>query len=149
MPTENTSLKNTTPAGDSNTTNAMVIGKINTYQRSFLIVASSLLALLVMIAFSAAEIAKGGTGALAEYQVDNTNSALIFGFGGHPVNDPPVCCRCGLFIGTRKCGMCSGKMDGDCIHLWYNGKCRCNLCCTTDTGDGRVVCCSVDMGCCD
>jgi len=50
MTTENTSLKITTPAGDSNTTNEMVIGKINTYHRTFLIVASSSLALLVLIA---------------------------------------------------------------------------------------------------
>ena len=50
MSTKNTSLKNVTLAGDSNTTNEMVIGKINTYQRTFLIVAGSLLALLVLIA---------------------------------------------------------------------------------------------------
>ena len=50
MSTENTLLKNTTPAGDSNTTNKMVIGKINTYHRTFLIVAGSLLALLVLFA---------------------------------------------------------------------------------------------------
>eukprot|EP00751_Fragilariopsis_kerguelensis_P005476 CAMPEP_0170805082 /NCGR_PEP_ID=MMETSP0733-20121128/31166_1 /TAXON_ID=186038 /ORGANISM="Fragilariopsis kerguelensis, Strain L26-C5" /LENGTH=162 /DNA_ID=CAMNT_0011159411 /DNA_START=2051 /DNA_END=2539 /DNA_ORIENTATION=+ len=50
MPTENTSLKNTTPAGDSNTTDDMVVLKNNIYQRTFLIVAGSLLALLVVIA---------------------------------------------------------------------------------------------------
>eukprot|EP00751_Fragilariopsis_kerguelensis_P036360 CAMPEP_0170935080 /NCGR_PEP_ID=MMETSP0735-20130129/18813_1 /TAXON_ID=186038 /ORGANISM="Fragilariopsis kerguelensis, Strain L26-C5" /LENGTH=70 /DNA_ID=CAMNT_0011338577 /DNA_START=48 /DNA_END=256 /DNA_ORIENTATION=+ len=50
MPTENTSLKNATQVGDSNTNNEIVIGKINTYQRTFLIVASSLLTLLVLIA---------------------------------------------------------------------------------------------------
>eukprot|EP00751_Fragilariopsis_kerguelensis_P035118 CAMPEP_0170938576 /NCGR_PEP_ID=MMETSP0735-20130129/21296_1 /TAXON_ID=186038 /ORGANISM="Fragilariopsis kerguelensis, Strain L26-C5" /LENGTH=43 /DNA_ID= /DNA_START= /DNA_END= /DNA_ORIENTATION= len=43
MTNENTSLKNTTLAGDSNTTHGMVIGKSNTYQRTFLIVAGSLL----------------------------------------------------------------------------------------------------------
>jgi len=86
MPTENTSLKNITPAEDCNTTNEMVVGKINTYQRTFLIVAGSLLALLVMIAVagtsggqhlqsSAHEIAEGVV-ALAEYQVDSTNLAL-------------------------------------------------------------------------
>jgi len=52
MPTEHTSLKNTTPAGDSNTTNEMVVGKSKIYQRSFLIVAGSLLALLVLIAIA-------------------------------------------------------------------------------------------------
>ena len=50
MITENTSLKNTAPAGDSNTTNEEVVGKINTYQRTSLIVAGSLHALLVLIA---------------------------------------------------------------------------------------------------
>merc|ERR1712238_576940 len=95
MSTEHTSLKNTTPAGDSNTTNEMVIGKSNTYQRPLLIVAGSLLALLVLIAVagtsggqhlksSEAEISQGGAGALAEYQVDAANLALtkeIFGMG--------------------------------------------------------------------
>ena len=94
MPTENTSLKNTTPAGDSNTTNEMVIAKINTYHRTFLIVASSLLTLLVLIAVvgtsggqhvqsSAHDITKGAA-ALADYQVDSANLALtedIFGLG--------------------------------------------------------------------
>jgi len=99
MPTENTSLKNTTPAGDSNTTNEMVIGKINTYQRTFLIVAGSLLALLVLIAVASTsgghqlqssvhEIAKG-VGAFADYQVDNANLALskdIFGYAASENN---------------------------------------------------------------
>jgi len=85
MPTQNTSLKNTTPAGDSNTTNKMVIGKINTYQRTFLIVAGSLLALLVLVAVagtngdqhlqsSARKIAEGVV-ALADYQVDSASNS--------------------------------------------------------------------------
>jgi len=92
MPTENTSLKNTTPAGDSNTTNEIVIMKINTYQRSFLIVAGSLLASLAVIAVtgtsggqhlqsSAHEITERAV-ALADYQVVSANLALtkdIFG----------------------------------------------------------------------
>ena len=94
MPTENTSLKNTTPAGDSNTTNEMVIGKINTYQRTFLILAGSLLALLVLIAGvgtsggqhlqSSTHKITNGAVALADYKVDSANLALtkdIFGFG--------------------------------------------------------------------
>merc|ERR1712238_328888 len=86
MLSENTSLKNTTPAGDSNTTNEMVIGKINTSQHTLLIVAGSLLALLVLIAVtgtsggqhlqsSVHEIAKVAV-ALADYQVDSSNLAL-------------------------------------------------------------------------
>merc|ERR1712238_383450 len=88
-------------AGDSNTTNEIVIGKINTYQRSFLIVAGSLLALLVLIAnagtsggqhltSSEAEIAQGGAGTLVEYQADTTDFALnkdIFGIGAVSKND--------------------------------------------------------------
>jgi len=96
MPTENTSLKNTTPTGDSNTTNKMVIGKDSTYQRKFLILTGSLLALLVWIAVtnnnngrhfnpSLHEIAEGAD-ALADYQVDTVDLALakdIFGFGAN------------------------------------------------------------------
>ena len=46
MPTENTALKNVS-AGDSTTSDEMVSEKSNTYQRSYLIVASSLLVLFV------------------------------------------------------------------------------------------------------
>jgi len=92
MPTENTVLKHVTPAGDSNTTDDMVILKSSTYQRFFLIVAGSLLALLVWITVagttsgqylqsSAHEITEG-TVALVDYQVVSANSAFtqdIFG----------------------------------------------------------------------
>ena len=88
-------MKNATPAGDSNTSNEMVIRKTNTYQRTFLILAGSLLALLVLIAVagtrgghylqsSVHEITEGAV-ALADYEVDSTNLALtedIFGLGG-------------------------------------------------------------------
>jgi len=100
MTTENTSLKNVTPAGDATTTNEMVIGKINTYQRTFLIVAGSLLALLVLIVVagnngvqhlqsSAHETAEGAV-ALADYKVDSVNLALtkdIFGLGAVSENE--------------------------------------------------------------
>jgi len=96
MSTENTSLKNTTPAGDSNTTNEMVIGKINTSQRTLLIVAGSLLALLVLVAVtgtsggqhlqsSVNDIAEGA-GALADYQEDSANFALITDIFGSGAN---------------------------------------------------------------
>ena len=86
-------MKNTTPAGDSNTTNVMIVGKSNTYQRTFLIVAGSLLAynVLIVIAGKAAGYTVVHTdnlavdkGALEDHQVDATNSALakdIFGIG--------------------------------------------------------------------
>merc|ERR1712194_145872 len=97
--------KNVIPAGDSNTSNEMVIGKINTYQRTFLIVAGSLLALLVWIAVvgtsggqhlqsSAYEIAEGAV-ALKDYQGDSPNLALtndIFGLGAVSENDEGNCC---------------------------------------------------------
>ena len=83
MPTENTSMKTTTLDGDSNTTNEIVVGKINTYQCTFLIVAGSLLALRIRIAFAGTsdlhsptnEITKVAL-ALADYQVDSANLAL-------------------------------------------------------------------------
>jgi len=120
MLTENTSLKNTTPAGDSNTSTEMVIGKINTYQRTFLIVAGSLLALLVLVAIagtngdhhlqsSAHEIPEGAV-ALADYQVDSTNLALtqdIFDSGAVSENDEGLdlkdCCH-----NCRDCKCCTG-----------------------------------------
>ena len=78
MPTENTSLKNTTPAGDNNTTNEMVIGKINTYQRTFLIVAGSSLALLVWVAYadtSGSQHLQSSAHVLSDYEVDSANLA--------------------------------------------------------------------------
>ena len=99
--TENTPLKNVTPAsGDSNPSIEIGIFNGNTYQRSFLIVAGSLLTLLVWIAVagtsggqhlqsSTHEIAKGAV-ALADYQVDSANLALtkdIFGVDAVSEND--------------------------------------------------------------
>jgi len=124
MPTENTSLKNTTQTGDSNTTNTMVIGKINTYQRTFLIVAGSLLALLVLIAVagtsggqllqSSAHESNEGATALASYQVDTANSAFandIFGLGAVSENNEGGCyclnCDC---IGELSC-TCDPRCD--------------------------------------
>jgi len=106
MPTENTSLKKTAPAGDSTTTNEMVVGKSNTYQRTFLIVAGSLLTLLVWIAMasksvghhfqsSANEMADGAV-AVADYQVDSTYLALTKDiFGGAAAEKGKGCCHCG------------------------------------------------------
>eukprot|EP00751_Fragilariopsis_kerguelensis_P046009 CAMPEP_0170996812 /NCGR_PEP_ID=MMETSP0736-20130129/12469_1 /TAXON_ID=186038 /ORGANISM="Fragilariopsis kerguelensis, Strain L26-C5" /LENGTH=119 /DNA_ID=CAMNT_0011423347 /DNA_START=122 /DNA_END=484 /DNA_ORIENTATION=- len=105
MPTETTSLKNTTPVGDSNATNEMIIGESNTYQRTFLIVAGSLLALLVLIVVagtsggqqlqsSAHEIAESAV-ALADYQVDSANLALtkdIFGLDAVSKNHEKLSC---------------------------------------------------------
>merc|ERR1712161_76265 len=90
----------TTPTEDCDTTNETVIGKVNTYQRTFLIVAGSLLSLLVLIAVagtsggqhlqsSAHEIAKDAV-ALEDYQVDSANLALatdIFGMDAVSENE--------------------------------------------------------------
>merc|ERR1712194_569809 len=100
-------MGNTTPTGDSNTTNEMVMGKINNYQRTFLIVAGSLLALLVLIAVagtsgiqhvqsSVYEITEGAV-ALQDYQDDSANLALtndIFGLGAVSENDEGRDCPC-------------------------------------------------------
>ena len=91
MLTENTSLKNITPTGVSNTTHEMVIGKSNTYQRNFLIaVAGSLLALLLLIAVACktAGYSLVYTGGLDGS--DTANLALtndIFGSGAVSKND--------------------------------------------------------------
>mmetsp|Transcript_2641 Transcript_2641/g.3067 ORF Transcript_2641/g.3067 Transcript_2641/m.3067 type:complete len:120 (-) Transcript_2641:10-369(-) len=103
MLTENTHLKNVTPAGDSNPSFEVSIVKGNTYLRLFLIVAASLLALLALLVLiavtgtrgnqhfksSAKEIA-AGVGSLVDYQVDTTNLALAkdtFGLGDVSEND--------------------------------------------------------------
>jgi len=125
MPTEHTSLKNTTPAGDSNTTNEMVVGKSKIYQRSFLIVAGSLLALLVLIAIagtsggqhlqslSAHEFVKGAV-ALADYQLDSANLAHtkdIFGVNVAENNEFGKCCR----SSTCACDYCSCTQYNICF----------------------------------
>jgi len=126
MPTENTSLKNITPTGDSNTTHEMVIGKSNTYQRTLLIVAGSLLALLVLIAVvgtsggqhlqSSAHETTNGAVALAEYQVNSANLAFtkdIFGMGAVSENDE----------GYSGCINCPPDARGCCKHQVCGKKC--------------------------
>jgi len=121
MSTEHTSLKTTnTPVGDSNTTNEMIIGNSNTYQRPFLIVAGSLLALLVLIVgagtiggggqhlqSSAYEITEGAV-ALADYQVDSANLALtkdIFGMSANLGDERSCQCTCCKY--SYGCGACN------------------------------------------
>ena len=86
MPTENTSLKNVTPARDSNSTAELVIGKSSIYQHLFFIVAGSLLTALFLVAVagnsgsqhlsSSSYDPDADTGAVADYQVDTGNLAL-------------------------------------------------------------------------
>jgi len=115
--------KKITTAEDSNSkTNGINMGKSNIYQRPLLIVASSLLALLVLIAVAgksadqhfkstAQEIIKGAS-ALADYQVDSTNLALtkdIFGLGTVSENEELEChCCCS--------GNCCGVVRECCTH---------------------------------
>jgi len=124
MPTENTSLNNVSPAVEFNTTDDMVIGKSNTYQSSFLIVAGSLLALLVWVAVagkiggqplksSVHEITKSA-GALAEYQEDSASLALttnIFGMSAVSDNDKY---EYGCPFGKNPKGACCYVMDAAC-----------------------------------
>mmetsp|Transcript_20950 Transcript_20950/g.23515 ORF Transcript_20950/g.23515 Transcript_20950/m.23515 type:complete len:120 (+) Transcript_20950:109-468(+) len=119
MSTENTSLKNVTPAGDSHTTDETVIGKSNPYQRPLLIVVSSLLALLVLIAVagtsgiqhlqsSVYEITEGAV-ALQDYQGDSANLALtndIFGLGAVSENEKRFCCIYCYAICSCTCCTC-------------------------------------------
>mmetsp|Transcript_5208 Transcript_5208/g.5785 ORF Transcript_5208/g.5785 Transcript_5208/m.5785 type:complete len:160 (+) Transcript_5208:84-563(+) len=142
--------KKITRAEDSNSkTNGINMGKSNTYQRPLLIVASSLLVLLVLIAVagksadqhfksSAQEIAKGA-GALADYQVDTANSALemdIFGMSANSGNEK----WCGFLSDKCSCGgtclpRCSYNPDchdivpgNNCYKCFGGGKC-----CDTDS----------------
>jgi len=116
MPNENTSLKNIAPAGDSITTNEMVIGKSNTYQRTFLIVAGSFLALLVLIAVagtsggqhlqsSANEMADGAV-ALADYPTDSAISALTKDIFGVAVSENEERCCNGPCTCLFFCNLC-------------------------------------------
>ena len=85
MSTANTSLKIVTPAGDSNITAGMVVGKFNTYHHSLFIVAGSLLTLLVLIAgvsTSSAQYLRSSTHkitdgavALTDFQLDSAKLA--------------------------------------------------------------------------
>jgi len=135
MPTEKTSLKNVIPVGHSNTTNEMVIGKSNTYQHPFLIIAGSLLVLLVWVAVagksdgthlksSAYEIAEGA-GALLDYQVDTVNSALakdIFDVGAVSENEVGVGSCCSGGCSCESCyGGCASHRYSRCA-TGYNQK---------------------------
>jgi len=137
MPTENTSFQNTTPAGDSTTTNVKVIGKSNTHQRSFLIVASSLLVLLVLVAVageSGGQPIPKSAGALVDYQLDTTNLALgkdIFGKDKASLKGGDGTCTCRV-IGTYK-PYCDEKTNcwACCGHISWN---PCSSCPCTSGG---------------
>eukprot|EP00751_Fragilariopsis_kerguelensis_P006248 CAMPEP_0170780366 /NCGR_PEP_ID=MMETSP0733-20121128/13549_1 /TAXON_ID=186038 /ORGANISM="Fragilariopsis kerguelensis, Strain L26-C5" /LENGTH=130 /DNA_ID=CAMNT_0011124177 /DNA_START=70 /DNA_END=462 /DNA_ORIENTATION=- len=124
MPTEITSLMNTTPAGDRNTSTEVVIEKTNTYQRTFLIAAGSLLAFLVLIAVagtsggqhlqsSTHEDAVGAL-VLADFKVDSANLALtenIFGLDAVSEND-------------EGCPDCDSKIPYvACLVIWWRAGC--------------------------
>mmetsp|Transcript_31280 Transcript_31280/g.35006 ORF Transcript_31280/g.35006 Transcript_31280/m.35006 type:complete len:141 (-) Transcript_31280:190-612(-) len=122
MSTENTSLKIATQDEDSNSAQKMSIDKRSIYQNPFFIIASSLLALLVLVAVagtngdqhlqsSTHKIAEGGV-ALADYQVDSTNLALtkdIFGLNaveGCSCKTGNNCCI------INPCSCCKINSDG-------------------------------------
>jgi len=154
MPTESTSLKNATPAGDSNTADDRVIWKSNTYQRSFLIVAGSLLALLVWIAIagttsgpyfqsSSHEITKGAV-ALADFQVDSANVLFtkdIFVLGAASENDE------GCDFAAGKCPNIPGSVcvtpNGQDIPCGSEGNCS-MMCCGKN---GDTDCCMCQEYC--
>jgi len=167
MSNENTSLKIATPAADSKTTHEIVIGKNITFQRPLLIVASSLLALLVLVAIagksggqnllsSAYETDAGaGAGALADYQVDTANYELakdIFSMGAVSENEEACNCACvdaciiacqhGCTIGSGTpcpCGGCP-KTDNNCRD--------CGACHKGKKGSGRCSACNCPSGAC-
>jgi len=110
MPTESTSLNNVTLAGDSHTTDEMVVGISKIYQRPFLIVAGSLLTVLLWLAvtgksggqhskLSAHEFDKAAS-VLADYQADTANSALVKDIFGIEIED-------GSWCPSWRCSNCS------------------------------------------
>eukprot|EP00751_Fragilariopsis_kerguelensis_P042358 CAMPEP_0171001994 /NCGR_PEP_ID=MMETSP0736-20130129/15866_1 /TAXON_ID=186038 /ORGANISM="Fragilariopsis kerguelensis, Strain L26-C5" /LENGTH=121 /DNA_ID=CAMNT_0011430141 /DNA_START=210 /DNA_END=575 /DNA_ORIENTATION=- len=120
MPNENTSLKIVTPDEDHNTTHDIVIGKCYTFQRSLLIVTSSLLALLILVAVAGKTagysiVYTGGfaesAGGLTSNQVDTANLALtkdVFGLGdkSEVYCCDKVCCNDDYCCNTA-CFICS------------------------------------------
>jgi len=121
----------------------MVIGKINTCQRTLLIVAGSLLALLVLIAVagpsgghhlqsSANDIAKDAV-TLVDFEADSTNLALtkdIFGFG--VVSEDDEGCLIGSCITYTKENPCgtllhdgSDRYIGSFCAFALMGSCTC------------------------
>jgi len=139
MATENTSFQNTTPAGDSTKTNGMVIGKSNTHQRTFLIVAGSLLALLVLIAVAGKSSGQNLTSsayemdnALVDFQVDTSNLSFLKDIFGMKEGS---CCSCGRAGATIGCCEDGGSDCGSggwrscsplCSKCWT---CSCSDCC--------------------
>jgi len=168
MSTESTHLKKIPPAGDSNTTDELVIGKGNIYQRSFLIMTSSLLVLLALVAvrgkwdgqlskFSAHEFEKGAS-VLADYQAATADSALIkdiFGIGAVSEIPDGGCCNnchgCCKNCHKQHCGCCipGPSCVAECYRLcpqkpacsWHS-KCVGLLgdCCPTSSGE-HLSCC--------
>jgi len=149
MPTENTSLKITAPAGGSNPSVDIGILNCKSYQRPVLIAAGSLLTLAVWntvpdmisggqhLQSSANEIAKDAV-ALADYQVDSANLALnkdIFGMSAnsekhsHGFQHCPEEFTC--FFG---CNCPCYKSQGGCIYSCYS-------CCKIQTNSCSCIGC--------
>jgi len=143
------SYQNTKSAdtGDSTSKNDEVaIDNGNANKRSFLIIAGSLLALLVLVVAgenvgqdlspAANEITKGAS-ALADYQVDTANSALtnnIFGMGAVSGNEE------GCDFAAGKCPVIPGS---DCVTPNGGG-----LFCKTNGACSKICCGSVYSNCC-
>jgi len=162
MPDENTSLKNVNPAGDSNTSNEMVIGKSNTYQRPFLIVAGSLLTLLVWIVVtgksggpyfkSSAQEIVISVGAMVDYQGDKGPSASCLAYYANPpsgvqygksgyeteINCPPD----QFVLGGENCGF-PYNTDRRLGYCHENSQCAQDCC-----GNSKITdCCKCDLYC--
>jgi len=107
--------KKVTPAGESNTTHGLVIGKSKTFQRPLVIVAGSLLTLLVLIVVtgtsggqhlqSSTQMIAQEEVALRDYQLDSATLALtqdIFGVANASEDEPEgFCCPYDINCLTR------------------------------------------------
>jgi len=147
MTTESYQNTKSADTGDSTSKNdEVVINNGNANKRSFLIIAGSLLALLLMVVAgqnvgqdlspAANEIAKGAS-ALADYQVDTSNSALtndIFGMVTVFENEE------GCDFAAGKCPVIPGS---NCITA--NGR---EVFCNTRGRCSKICCGSVYSNCC-
>jgi len=163
MTTESYQNTKSADTGDSTSENdEVVIDNGNVNKHSFLIIAGSLLAMLVLVvagqnvgqdlSSSANEIVKGAS-ALADYQVDTANSALnndIFGMVAVSENEEGNCVNPnGGGISCNRHGPCKKICGGSCMCQEYCDRycdCsdyfqyRCRGCCCnvdkTNPGDG-------------
>ena len=123
MPTEQTHLKNVTPAGNSNSTDeTVVIGNGNTYQHPFFVVAGSLLVtFLVLIAVADKSSVQHLTSSAYETDASLQGAVDIFG-----IKESQSCP--GTPASLCQPVFCHGDKKGSCYVKCCNGGPNCCMC---------------------